>query len=299
MPLENRTVLVTGGSNGTGLALAREAHRLGAAVVVGSRSAERLATISQELGGTRFHPFVADLTDEQASKMALRALAAGGVRLTDLVHSAAGGFEPVVRRLVRRCVALRRVPADELPAAFDAARSEVMPLVAASLDGAMKVNFTAARALIDEVAGSLPSGGSIIVYSSLWSSFYGRAPVPGFYRSIAESKLALESWFAGRAPDLAERGITTAIVSGHIILDSGTGGLIDRFVVPLMPPAAQARFRSYYITTEDMVNATIAVLSEAERAPGRSMLNSFLIGPHQILDDLPADTPALADELPL
>ena len=297
MLLEGHTVLVTGGSSGTGLAVVREAHRLGAEVIAGSRSPERLAALSEELGGERFHPFAVDITDAAAARTALLALAAGGLRPTDLVHSAAGGFEPVVRQLVRRCVALRRVPAGELPAAIESARAEITPLVAASREGAMRVNYTSARSLIEEVATGLPRGGSITVYSSLWTTFFTRAP--GFYRSIAESKGALDRWVEESAPAWAERGITTAIISGHIILDSAMGQLIDRFLAPLMPAPAQTRFRSYYITTEDMVKVTITGISEAAARPGRSMIWTFLIGPHQVLDDLSEDTPALADLLPL
>jgi NAD(P)-dependent dehydrogenase (short-subunit alcohol dehydrogenase family) len=297
MPLEGRTLLVTGGSSGTGLALVREAHRLGADVIAGSRSTERLAAISEELGGTRFHPFVADITNEAAVSVALGSLAETGLRMTDLVHSSAGGLESVVRPLVRQCVALRRVPQSDLPDAIEKARSEIAALVAASLDGAMKVNYVAARALIEKVASRLPAGGTLTVYTSLWTTFPSRTP--HFYRSVASSKLALDTWIRERAPAWAERGITTAIVSGHIILDSAMGQLIDRFLVPLMPAEGQARFRSYYITTADMVRATIAVLSKPEPARSRAMAMSYVIGPHRILDELSADTPALADLLPL
>jgi len=293
-------VLISGGSSGTGLALAKKAHRLGATVVAGGRSQDRLAALAAELGGDRFHPFIADLTDESAVGKQLDSLLAQGVRPTDLVHSAAGGFEPVTRRLVRRCVALRRVPQDQLAAALDSARHEVEEWVAETIEGAMSINRDASRAFIDQVAARLPAGGSVSVYSGLWSTFYGRTPTPGFYRGIAESKLALEEWLEQRASSLAERGITTAIISGHIITDTSMGELIDRFLVPLMSEAQQARFRSYYITTADMVRATITVLVEAPGHAERGRLvRTYVIGPGQILDELAPSTPALADLIPL
>jgi len=298
--LEGRTVLVTGGSSGTGLALVREAHRLGADIIAGSRSLDRLAAVSDEVGGARFHPFVADLTDERAVNGQLQALAKRGLRPTDLVHSAAGGLEPVVRQLVRRCVALRRVPEAQLAASLESARSEVRQWVDASREGAMRVNYEAPRTLFDQLAPRLPTGGSITFYSSLWSTFYAQAEVPGFYRGIAESKLALENWLASRSAAWAERGITTAIISGHIMSDTNMGELIDRFLVPFMPAEQQARFRSFYVTTADMVRATIPVLVNAGHHDARGRLvRSYVVGPSQIVDHLSADTPALADLIPL
>lgn len=51
MKLSDRTVLVTGGSAGIGLELAREFYKRGNRVIICSRNAERLARAAKEIGG--------------------------------------------------------------------------------------------------------------------------------------------------------------------------------------------------------------------------------------------------------
>jgi NAD(P)-dependent dehydrogenase (short-subunit alcohol dehydrogenase family) len=295
----DRTVLVTGGSSGTGLALVRELHRLGATVVVGTRRPERYAKIATELGALRVHPFVADLTDLEQASTQLRDLLAGGPRPTDVVHSAAGGLEPILRQLMRKVIALRKVAPAELEGALEQARSEIRELVAANRSHAYQVNFDAPTRLLEEAAAALPEGGSLVFYSSLWSSFYGRVPTPQFYAGVAESKLALESWLEERAPAWAERRITTAIISGHTAADTSMGEVIDRHLAPLLG-ARQERFRGFFITAGDMVGATIDVLRLAGRAdaPG-GLLRRYLHGPGRVFEELSADTESLADTIPL
>jgi ribitol 2-dehydrogenase len=59
--LDGKVAVVTGGSSGIGLAVARELSRLGASVVVTARSAERLATAVASVPGPA-DAFVADIT---------------------------------------------------------------------------------------------------------------------------------------------------------------------------------------------------------------------------------------------
>jgi ribitol 2-dehydrogenase len=59
--LDGKVAVVTGGSSGIGLAVARELSRLGASVVVTARSAERLATAVASIPGPA-DAFVADIT---------------------------------------------------------------------------------------------------------------------------------------------------------------------------------------------------------------------------------------------
>jgi NAD(P)-dependent dehydrogenase (short-subunit alcohol dehydrogenase family) len=62
--LDGRVVIVTGSTQGLGLAIARRAHALGASLVVTGRDARRGAAVAEELGA-RFVP--ADLADPQAA----------------------------------------------------------------------------------------------------------------------------------------------------------------------------------------------------------------------------------------
>lgn len=62
-PLTDRTVVLIGGGSGIGLRVARQAVAAGARVVLGGRTAERLAAAAEELGsGARWR--TVDVTDE-------------------------------------------------------------------------------------------------------------------------------------------------------------------------------------------------------------------------------------------
>lgn len=63
--LQGKKVVVIGGSSGIGLGIAKASQAAGAAVVIASRSAEKLAAASQEMGGD-VETYAIDLTDEQA-----------------------------------------------------------------------------------------------------------------------------------------------------------------------------------------------------------------------------------------
>src|SRR3979411_1582356 len=105
--MDGRTVLITGGASGLGAATAREVHRLGAEIVIGTRRPERYAEMARERGECRMHPFVVDSPDQDRARRELDLLSARGVRVTDLVHCAAGGLERIMRRFLRSLIALR------------------------------------------------------------------------------------------------------------------------------------------------------------------------------------------------
>jgi gluconate 5-dehydrogenase len=67
--LAGRRALITGSSQGIGLALARGLCDAGAEVVLNGRSAERLTAASDNLGGARCLAF--DVTDHQAARQAV------------------------------------------------------------------------------------------------------------------------------------------------------------------------------------------------------------------------------------
>ena len=298
--LSGRSVLVTGGSSGIGLALVRALHERGAEVVVGTRRRERFDAIAAELGGGRLHPFLADLTDPAELDSALAAMTAEAPAVTDLVHSAAGGLEPIVRDLLRRVMGLRRVPPEQRESALRSAREEVARLVAENRSAAMAINFEAPVRLVSRLVPALPRGGTVSFYSSLWSTFYGAAPVPRFYASVAESKLALERWLEERAPGWAERGLSTVIVSGHTTRDTSMGQLIDRHLAPLLPASRQEPFRRFFIDSAEMVAAEVDLLEQA--AAGRlppGLVRRYVYGPRVVAAEMDAGAEALADLIPL
>ncbi|TDR94657.1 SDR family oxidoreductase [Enterovirga rhinocerotis] len=103
--LENKVVIVTGGSKGIGLACAKAFLEEGARVGIVSRSQENLARAASELGSVETQ--AADLID-----------AADALRAIDALEAALGPIDI----LVNSAGAARRTPADELtPAHWRAA----------------------------------------------------------------------------------------------------------------------------------------------------------------------------------
>ena len=97
--LEGRTALVTGGSSGIGLAMARALKGAGAGVVIMARNAERLSATAAEIGA---HAVTVDLAD----RAALRRAADDAVRLAGdidiLVNSAAINPRPPLGELTEQ-----------------------------------------------------------------------------------------------------------------------------------------------------------------------------------------------------
>jgi NAD(P)-dependent dehydrogenase (short-subunit alcohol dehydrogenase family) len=298
--MDGRTVLITGGASGSGAATARELHRLGAEIVIGTRRPERYAEMARELGERRVHPFIVDITDENGTRREMDLLIARGVRVTDLVHCAAGGLEPIMRRFLRRLMALRRMPRADRPAAVELLCRDLSMWLKPELDFAFRVNFDAPRALIEHILSTLTPGSSIVFYSSLWSTFHGRARTPAFYPTVAASKRAFESWLTANALWWAERGVSVAIISGHVIRDTHLGQLIDEHLVPLLPQEQQARARSFFIESIDMVRTAVGELcrGQHEAADGRPRW-WYVYGPGQVVDSLAADAAPLVEGTPL
>jgi NAD(P)-dependent dehydrogenase (short-subunit alcohol dehydrogenase family) len=293
-----RKILITGGTGATGFAAARELHRLGATVVIGTRRTDRYEAAEQALGGGRVAPFVADLTDRDAVRRALDRLRADGHLITDVVHSAAGGLEPVIRLLMRRLMSLKRLSRPELAAGLEDYRAFIAGPVEESRPFARRVNLEGPSVLFDELAPRLPAGGTMIYYTSLWSSLYGQVPPPDFYVGVAESKHAFEEWMGERSAAWTARGLSPTVVSGHIILDSSLGELIDRHIVPLMPAERQAVARSFFISTGDMVRCTVRLIRCAPPAAPGQAARVFLDAPGRETTELDPGSPALADPLP-
>jgi NAD(P)-dependent dehydrogenase (short-subunit alcohol dehydrogenase family) len=291
-------MLVTGATSGTGLAGVIAWHRLGAHLLVGSRSDAGCAKVADRLDNERVGSFVADLGDLSSVDAALDRLEDSGSRPTDIIHFAAGGLEPILRPLLRVTAGLKRMPPSESrERAFVDGEAELKRLVAATSAAGMAVNYEGPRRLLERMAPALPEGGRIILFASIWSETPGEG-CPAFYGSVAESKTRLEKWVGDEARKWASRNISATVLVAHVISDTSTGKLIDRNIAPLMSPEDQSAFRAAYVTTEQTVTATTRLLLQPGRATG-VLRRVYQVGSDELTDDIPSDVRAVASRVPL
>jgi NAD(P)-dependent dehydrogenase (short-subunit alcohol dehydrogenase family) len=297
--LAGRTILVTGGTSGTGLAVAIACHRLGAEVVIGTRSLDSYKEVAAELGDTLVRPFIADIGDRPSLERALDELDSGRVRPTDIIHCAAGGLEPILRPLLRLAAGLRRLePGPERDDAIRRHEEEIKQLVQETSATAVNVNLDGPRHMIARLAPTLPDGARIVVFASVWSDGLREGACPAFYGAIADTKTRFEVWLDTPAKELRGRRILTTVLVGHIVSDTSTGKLIDRNIVPLMSSEDQALFRAGYVTTAEMATATISLLTEPEGQAG-TLRRVFLVGSERLRDDVDPEMRAVVGRVPL
>jgi NAD(P)-dependent dehydrogenase (short-subunit alcohol dehydrogenase family) len=297
-PLTGRTILVTGATSGAGLNGAIAWAKLGAHVVVGSRSEDRYREVAASMAVGRAHPFIADLADPASIDLALDALERSGVSPTDIVHSAAGGLEPMVRPLLRAAVAQRkRPPGPERDVALAKHGEEMANRASDASALAWRVNVDGPKQLITRLAPRLPDGARIITYASIWSALFDTGAYPAFYHAVAESKTGLETWLAADAPGWSSRHIALTVLIGHILADTSTGMLIDRNLAPLMSEEDQPEFRSAYITTADLTAAATRLLLEPDPATG-VLRRAYVTKSGLMLDEIPPDVAAMAARVP-
>ena len=297
-PLAGRTLLVTGASSGTGLAGALAWHRLGAEILVGSRSAASCADVADRMGNVRVHPFVADLGDPAGIDVAIDNLEGSGNTPTDILHFAAGGLEPILRPLLRLTAGLRRIaPSQERDQALVDGRAEMERLVAATSATGMAVNYEGPRRLLERLGPTMHDGGRIILFASVWSEMAG-AGCPAFYSSVADSKTRLERWLDTEARQWAPRKIAATVVVAHVISDTSTGRLIDRNIAPLMTPEDQSAFRAAYVTTEETISAVTRLLL-GPPGPTGILRRVYQVGSDELTDAIAPEVRAVASRVPL
>lgn len=102
-PLQGRTILITGATQGLGRGLALDLARSGATLLLHGRSADRLDAVVEEVHARGGHArgYLADLADLAQVRALAGRLVAAEPRLDVLVNNAVagGGTQPTVREV--------------------------------------------------------------------------------------------------------------------------------------------------------------------------------------------------------
>lgn len=242
----NKTVIVTGGSEGVGAAVARRFAAAGASLVLVARGREKLERLSDELSGaSRVLTVPMDVADEAAC--------------ADLLHTVEREFG-ALHVLVNNAGYHRRGPVEKVEAA--------------ALGRMIDVNL---RAPIVLCRLALPlmrraGGGAIINVASL----AGRTPVPGA-ATYSASKFGLRAFTFALGEELAGSGIKVAAVSPGPI-DTG-------FIMSNIDAVADITFSQPMSTAEEVAQVVLdlCVNDKRERSmpPASGLLTtlSYLFPP--------------------
>jgi peroxisomal 2,4-dienoyl-CoA reductase len=146
--LDDRIALITGGSSGIGLGIARVYAELGATVVILGRREERLASavdqLADEVPGSELVALAVDVRNHLAIRDAVAGIVQRFGRLDILINNAAGNFHCPTEELSEN--AWRTVIDIDLHGTFNCCRAALTGL-RASLHGGRIMNITVPQAL--------------------------------------------------------------------------------------------------------------------------------------------------------
>jgi enoyl-[acyl-carrier protein] reductase III len=185
--LRNKTILVTGGTRGIGLAISLRFARSGATVIANylrdEKSAQQLQAIATEerLAITLCR---ADLTSDRGLEQLVRSLEEGSPQLSGLVHCAATGIHRPIDELTER-----------------------------HFDWTFNLNLRAFFKLIKLLMSRFSKGSSIVAISS-----WGASRALPYYSLVGSSKGGLEALARHLAVELAPRGIRVNILTAGAVL---------------------------------------------------------------------------------
>jgi 3-oxoacyl-[acyl-carrier protein] reductase len=190
----SRIVLVTGGGNGLGRAVAARFLAGGDAVFITGRNAGRVADTAAEIGAK---PIPGDAADpEQVARMAGEL----GGDLDVLVNMAGGNTDFTAT-----------ATATATPATPDGPLAE-LGRVAAAWRANLDANLLSAVLTTTAVLGKLRAGGSIINVGSIGAEYAST--------SYGAAKAALAAWTAGLSAEVGGRGLTANVISPGYIAET-------------------------------------------------------------------------------
>jgi NAD(P)-dependent dehydrogenase (short-subunit alcohol dehydrogenase family) len=191
LDLTGKTVIVTGASSGIGEATARALHAAGAQPVLAARRADRLAQLSDQLGGALAVP--TDVTDPAARRALVEATLDRHGRIDGLVNNAGVG---VLKLLV------------------DIAPEEFSRL--------LELNLVSALGMTQAVLPAMRSQGSGRIVNVSSGSIHTPAPMVAAY---AASKAGLAMFSAVARVELAADGIDVSTVLPSLTATEFAGGI--------------------------------------------------------------------------
>jgi len=185
--LRNKTILITGGTRGIGLAISLRFARSGATVIANylrnDKAAEHLKAIAIE-ERLAIALCRADLTKKEGLEQLDRSIQEQGPQLSGLVHCAATGVHRPIEELTER-----------------------------HFDWTFSLNTGAFFNMVKLLLGRFSKGSSIVAVSS-----WGALRVLPFYSLVGSSKGALEGLARHLAVELAPRGIRVNILTAGAVL---------------------------------------------------------------------------------
>jgi 3-oxoacyl-[acyl-carrier protein] reductase len=228
MKFEGRVALVTGASQGIGLACAVSLARQGAAVALAARNQQKLDELAQQIStaGGKAATFVIDVAEEEQIKSGIKAALAHFGKIDILVNNAGITRDQLVMRMKR-----------------------------ADWDAVLSTNLTSAYLTIQQVIGSMlrQRWGRIINVSSI----FGQTGQAG-QANYAASKAGLIGLTMAMAREVASRNITVNAVAPGFIETSMTAALSEEFkqnAVKMIPLGRVG-------TPEDVANAVSFLASD-------------------------------------
>ncbi|MDA0680862.1 MAG: SDR family NAD(P)-dependent oxidoreductase [Proteobacteria bacterium] len=237
MEFKDKTVVITGGSEGVGAATARAFASVGANLLLVARNKRKLETIAEELRGkTRVEIFVMDVADADACATLLKKAQFEFGSIHVLVNNA--GYHK---------------------------RGRVENINAADLGQMIDINLKApiilCRLVLPYIRQS--GGGAIINVGSL----AGRAPVPGM-AAYSASKFGLRAFTFALADEVADENLKLAVVSPGPI-DTG-------FIMDSLDAAVDLNFSQPISTADEVAREILILCSNSKRERSMPPISGLL-----------------------